>query len=92
MIPYEDNQVTEILIEGAPDWTPVKRGSFEAVLVSKEGSPTEEATPKRWGIRAIDKMDGSQVFCYVERLVAVKYTTEEDIASGITPRDGRLLP
>lgn len=85
MIPYEDNQVIEILIEGAPDWLPIVRGSYEPVDV-------ELNEFKRWGIRAVDKMDGSNVFLWGERLIAVKYTTEEQTASGISPADGRLLP
>lgn len=87
-IPYQDDQVTEILIEGAPDWLPVKRGSFEAIKV---GMSNQEAT--RWGLKAIDRMDGSEVFLYVERLIAVKYSLEESTSGYHTPTaDGRLLP
>lgn len=85
MIPYEEEQVIEILIEGAPDWLPIVRGSYESVQV-------EFQELKRWGVKAVDKMDGSQVFLWGERLIAVKYTTEDQTASGISPADGRLLP
>lgn len=88
-IPYQDDQVTEILIEGAPDWIPVKRGSFRAIEVGFD----KDETRTRMGLTAVDKMDGSEVFFYVERLIAVKYTLEEShSASGVHTADGRLLP
>lgn len=83
--PYEDDQVTEILIDGAPDWLPIKRGSFEVIEVS-----IDPAT--RTAITAIDKMDGSSIFFYPNRLIAVKFTTNEESSIGIHPLDGRLLP
>lgn len=84
--PYEDDQVTELLIDGAPDWIPLKRGSYQAIEVELG------TTGKRWGIKAIDKMDGQDVFFFAERLIAVKYTTEDTNTAGITPMDGRMLP
>jgi hypothetical protein len=92
-IPYQDDQVTEILIEGAPDWIPVKRGTFQAIEVGFEKANINEDARTRMGLTAVDKMDGSEVFFYVERLIAVKYTFEEShSASGVHTADGRLLP
>lgn len=85
MIPYEDEQVTEILIQGAPDWLPIKRGTFTVVEVDFDGR-------KRTGLTAVDKMDGQEVFFWTDYLVAVKYTSEANNSGNVTPMDGRMLP
>lgn len=92
MIPYEDDQVTEILIQGAPDWLPIKRGSFTVVNVEFDSPLIEGEKRARTGLTAVDKMDGQEVFFWTDYLVAVKYSTEEGNPTGISPADGRLLP
>lgn len=86
-IPYQDDQVTEVLIEGAPDWLAIKRGSMRVIEVGFNRAGDDGQPPyTRFGFTAIDKIDGAEVFFYVERLIAVKYTFEE------APTEGRLLP
>lgn len=90
--PYQDDQVTEILIQGAPDWLPIKRGSFAAVNVTYDSPLIDGEKRTRVGLTAVDKMDGSEVFFWTDHLIAVKYTSEEQNTAGITPMDGRMLP
>lgn len=90
--PYEDEQVTEILIQGAPDWLPIKRGSFTVVTVEYESPLISGEKRSRTGLTAVDKMDGQEVFFWTDYLIAVKYSSEDQNTAGITPMDGRMLP
>lgn len=85
-IPYQDDQVIEVLIEGAPDWIPVVRGSFKAIEVAIPGSEL-----RQWGILTRDQMDGKEIFFYANRLAGVKFSFE-DTPHGVRPADGRILP
>lgn len=83
-IPYQDDQVIEILIDGAPDWIPIVQGSMRAVEV---GLSPDQTLP---GIVAKDRMDGTEIFCYALKLVAVKFQVGDSVSTPTA--DGRLLP
>lgn len=90
-IPYQDDQVVEVLIADAPDWTPIKRGSLRAMKVGTGDWGGEPIT--RDGIEVIDQMDGKHIFFFADRLAAVKYIfDDEENTTGIPTADGRLLP
>jgi hypothetical protein len=87
-IPYQDDQVVEILIDGTPEWLPIVKGSLKVVEI---GFPLGSGdTAVRMGFTVVDAIDKKEVFFYVERLVAVKYTFEETVSTKTA--DGRLLP
>ena len=84
MIPYENEQVTEILIEGHSEWIAIKKGSFQAVKVGEHAHE---------GVIVVEKYTSDQIFFFAETLKAVKFRTDEvTTTSGIGTADGRLLP
>lgn len=70
--PYEYEDVVAVLIEGMADFTYIKKGSLQV------GNLDDIKT-----LTADDQFDGSKVFFFARRLVAVKYEPP-----GLTTVDG----
>lgn len=90
--PYDEDEITAILIDGMNDWVDILPRSFDPVMVPVKYDDDGKVIVELPGIRVIDKFTKDHVFFFAENLKAVRWNPDPDAATINQTEDHRLLP